>query len=103
MVPKPDNKELEDHDNLKESQIPKAGQHHSGGIPRWPWVEDQEMEEWQDMLKTPAKEVLVVCRATYCSLLEWGKCMQAPALIMSKTNICKVIAPLFFFPGAFRT
>ena len=45
-----DNEELEERNNLKESQNPKAGQHRSGGIPRW--VEDQDVEEWQAVLGT---------------------------------------------------
>ena len=45
-----DNEELEEREDLKDSQIPKAGQHRSGGIPRW--VEDQDVEEWQAVLGT---------------------------------------------------
>ena len=45
-----DNEELEERKDLKDSQIPKAGQHRSGGMPRW--VDDQVVEEWQAVLET---------------------------------------------------
>ena len=75
-----DNEELEERDDLKDSQIPKAGQHRSGGIPRW--VEDQDVEEWQAVLGTHLQMNfwLRVEQPIDSKLFEWGKCMDTAVL-----------------------
>ena len=44
-----DNEDLESREDLRDSLIPKAGQHRGGGIPRW--VDDQpDVSSWQAVL-----------------------------------------------------